>query len=145
MSKHAGMEAFVQSDKLLDSTQPIAQNAVTASVEFCEKAATVAQEGAKALTEIVDAAWTNAKILNEKTLRNASTKMGAALSAARGIAGAKSPLEIGQIQAEFIQNAVTIAGEQCKELFDLSTRATQQVLGAVQAAATKSFVSTKQS
>jgi hypothetical protein len=143
MSKHAGTEGFVHAEKFFDGARPIAEKAVTVSAEFCQKAATAAQEGAKALAEIVDAAWTNTKILNDKVLQNTTTNVGAALTAAREMAAAKSPLEMGQIQTEFIQRAVGKATEQSREFFDLSTRATQQVLETVHAAAAKSLMAKK--
>jgi len=143
MSKHTATEGFTPAEKLFNGAQPIAEKAVTVSAELCEKAATAAQEGAKALTEIVDAAWTNTKMLNEKVLQNATANVGAALTAAREMAVAKSPVEIGKIQTEYIQMAVGKATEQSREFFDLSTRATQQVLETLHAAAAKSLKSNK--
>lgn len=133
MSKHDARETFVE------GAQPIAGKALASSKELCEKAATIAQESVKAITEIVDATWTNTKVLNEQALKNATANVTAALAAAQEMAAAKSLFQMGQIQTDYIQNAAGKATEQTREFFDLTTRATQQVLETVQAAAAKSL------
>ena len=139
MNKPSGKETFAHAEQFFASSQPIAEHAVASSKEFCEKTAAIAQESAKTVSEIVDAAWANTKILNEKALQNMTVNLNAALAVAQEVAGAKSIYDIGRIQAEYVQKSAGHATEQAREFFDLSRQATQRVLETVQAAAAKSF------
>src|SRR5262245_17347785 len=99
MNQPVAKEAFAQADKLFRDTfsastvLAIAEKTVTTSKEFYEKAAAAAQDGAKALTEIADAAWGSTKLLNEKLAQNLTANVDAAFSAAQRLA------EIGKIQS----------------------------------------------
>jgi hypothetical protein len=145
MNQAVGKQAFEQAEKLFrDTFNPgnmlaFAEKTVTTSKEFYEKAAAAAQDGAKALTEIADAAWGSTKMLNEKLVQNLSANVDAAFTAAQQLAGAKSLPEIGKIQSEFVQKLSVQATEQTKEMVDLSTRATQHLFEKAQAAASKSI------
>ena len=98
-----------------------------------------AHDGAKALTEIADAAWGSTKLLNEKLAQNLTANVEAAFAAAQQIAAAKSLPEIGKIQTEFVQKLSVQTTEQTKEMVDLSTRATQHLFEKAQAVASKSM------
>jgi len=145
MNQPVAKEAFAQADKLFRDTfsastvLAIAEKTVTNSKEFYEKAAAAAQDGAKALTEIADAAWGNTKLLNEKLAQNLTANVEAAFTAAQQLASAKSLPEIGKIQSEFVQKLSAQATEQTKEMVDLSTRATQHLFEKAQAAASKTI------
>jgi hypothetical protein len=145
MNQAVAKEAFDRADKLLRDTfnagnvQAFAEKTVTTSKEFYEKAAVAAQDGAKALTEIADAAWGSTKMLNEKLAQNLSANVNAAFAAAQQLAAAKSLPEISKIQTEFVQKLSAQATEQTKEMVDLSTRATQHLFEKAQAAASKSM------
>ena len=145
VNQEFGKQAFDQAEKLFkdarvpENVQAIAQQGVAASKELYSKAAAAAQDGAKAMNEIADTAWGSTKMLNEKIAQNLTANAEAAFSAAQAIANAKSLPEIAKLQSEFVQKFAAQATEQTKELFDLSTRATQHLFEKAQSAATKSF------
>ena len=145
MNQPVGKQAFDQAEKLFRETfnpghvLALAEKTVTTSKEFYEKAAAAAHDGAKALTEIADAAWGSTKLLNEKLAQNMTANVAAAIAAAPQIAAAKSLPEIGKIQTEFVQKLSVQTTEQTKEMVDLSTRATQHLFEKAQAVASKSM------
>jgi hypothetical protein len=145
MNQAVGKQAFDQAEKLFrDTFSPgtmlaLAEKTVSTSKDFYEKAAAAAQDGAKALTEIADAAWGSTKMLNEKMAQNLTANVDVAFAAAQQLASAKSLPEIGKIQSEFVQKLSAQATEQTKEIVDLSTRATQHLIEKAQAAASKSI------
>jgi phasin family protein len=145
VNQEFGKQAFGHAEKLFkdarvpENVQAIAQQGVAASKEFYSKAAAAAQDGAKAMNEIADAAWGSTKMLNEKIAQNLTANAEAAFSAAQAIATAKSLPEIAKLQGEFVQKLAAQATEQTREFLDLSTRATQHLLERAQSAATKSF------
>lgn len=145
MNQAVGKQAFNQAETLLrDTFSPgsmlaFAEKTVSTSREFYDKAAAAAQDGAKALTEIADAAWGSTKMLNEKMAQNLTANVDVAFAAAQQLASAKSLPEIGKIQSEFVQKLSAQATEQTKEIVDLSARATQHLFEKAQAAASKSI------
>jgi hypothetical protein len=145
MNQPVAKEAFAQADKLFRDTfsastaLALAEKTVTTSKEFYDKAAAAAQDGAKALTEIADAAWGSTKLLNEKLAQNLTANVEAAFTAAQQLAAAKSLPEIGKIQSDFVQKLSAQATEQTKEMVDLSTRATQHLFEKAQAAASRTI------
>ena len=149
MNQPVGKQAIDQAEKLFRETfspghvLALAEKSVTTSKEFYEKAAAAAHDGAKALTEIADAAWGSTKLLNEKLAQNLTANVEAAFAAAQQIAAAKSLPEIGKIQTEFVQKLSVQTTEQTKEMVDLSTRATQHLFEKAQAVASKSMKSMK--
>src|SRR5262245_38070606 len=102
MNQAVGKQAFEQAEKLFRDTfnpghmQAFAEKTVTTSREFYEKAAAAAQDGAKALSEIADAAWGSTKLLNEKLAQNLTANVDVAFAAAQQLAAAKSLPEIGK-------------------------------------------------
>ena len=100
MNQPVGKQAFDQAEKLFRETfnpghvLALAEKTVTTSKEFYEKAAAAAHDGAKALTEIADAAWGSTKLLNEKLAQNMTANVAAAFAAAQQIAAAQSLPEI---------------------------------------------------
>ena len=104
-----------------------------------DKSAAAAQDGAKAVTEIAEAAWGSTKMLNEKVAQNLTANFEATFAAAYAVATARSLPEMARLQRDYIQTLTAQAAEQTKEFVDLSTRASQDVLEKVQSAATKSF------
>jgi phasin family protein len=145
VNQEFGRQAFDHAEKLFkdarvpENVQAIAQQGVAASKELYSKAAAAAQDGAKAMNEIADTAWGSTKMLNEKIAQNLTANADATFSAAQAIANAKSLPEIAKLQSEFVQKFAAQWTEQTKELFDLSTRATQHLFEKTQSAATKSF------
>lgn len=132
-------ERFFKDAHVCENMQAAAQKGVAATQEMYAKTAAVAQDGAKAFTEIADTAWSSTKILNEKIVQNVTANFEAAFAAAQKIATANSLPEIMKLQSEYFQKFVAQATEQTKEFVDLSTRATQHVFEKAQSATTKSF------
>ena len=89
--------------------------------------------GADSLGKVnVEAGEFNAKLFDH-TIANTE----AAFSAAQSIAQAKSPVEAIQLQAQYMQSQFAKAGEQTKELFELSTKAAQKSVEDLSGAAKK--------
>lgn len=145
MNQQSGKHAFDQAQGLFNGThvpenmQAVAQQGVAATQEMYAKTAVAAQDGAKALTEIADTAWSSAKILNERIMQNVKTNFEAAFTTAQKIATAKSLPEIMKLQSEYFQKFVAQTTEQTKEFVDLSTRAAQHLFEKTQSATSKSF------
>jgi len=148
MNQQFGKQAFDQAERFFkdahvpENMQAFAQQGVAATQEMYAKTAAVAQDGAKAFTEIADTAWGSTKMLNDKVAQNVTINFEAAFEAAQKIATAKSLPEIMKLQSEYFQKFFAQATEQTKEFVDLSTRATQLVFEKAQAATSKSFKST---
>lgn len=145
MNQYIRYQGFDEAEKLLkqgfapETVQAFAERTVATSKDFYEKAAGVAQDGAKAFTEIAETAWGSTKLLNEKVAQNIAANTEAVFTFAQAITAAKSLPEIGKIQADFVTKFAARAAEQTKEFADLSTRATQHILEKAQTAAAKGF------
>jgi hypothetical protein len=145
MSQQLAKHAFDQADKLLrdlpmpTNLQAVAGQSVIASRKIYDKGAAVAQDGAKAVTEIAEAAWSSTKMLNEKVAQNLTANFEATFAAAHAIAAARSLPEMAKLQSDFIRRLTAQSAAQTKEFLDLSTRASQHVLEKVQSAAAKPF------
>ena len=72
-----------------------------------------------------------------KLFDNTIVNTEAAFGAAQSIAQAKSPVEAMQLQAQYLQSQFAKAGEQTKELFELSTKAAQKSVEDLGGAASK--------
>jgi hypothetical protein len=132
-------ERFFKDARIPENVQALAQQSVAATQEIYAKTATVAQDGAKAITQIADTVWGSAKILNEKLVQNVTANFEAAFTVAHSIATANSLPEIAKIQSEYLQQIAAQTTKQTKEFFDLSTRTTQHVFEKVQDATTHPF------
>ena len=141
MNKATSQQAFASAERLFaevrmpENVQALAQQGLAHSKELFTKTSLVAQDGAKAMTEIADTAWGSTKMLHEKLVQNAQANAEVVFGHAYAIASAKSLPEIAKLQTELLQKLSAQAGEQTKEFFDLSTRASQHMLEKVQAAA----------
>lgn len=132
--------AFEQADKLFKdflvpwNFQALANQGVTSSKEFYERTAAATQDGARALTQIADIAWSCTKILNDKLAQNLAGNVEATFTAAHAIATAKSLPEMARLQRDFIHKLTAQAMGQVMGLVDLSTGASQHVLEKMQTA-----------
>src|SRR5262245_23086272 len=138
MSQQFGKHVFDHASKLFKDAvvqkdfQALSEDAVAATKGFYDQATAAALEQTKALTDIADAAWSSTKMLNEQVAQNVISNIEATFAAAQRMAGAKSLPEIAKLQREFVQRFAGQSMQQTTELFDLSTRATQNVLEKVQ-------------
>jgi len=145
MTQQFGKHVFDQASKLFKDAvvqknfQALSENAVATSKGFYDQATAAALGQTKALTDIADTAWGSTKMLNEQVAQNVISNIEATFAAAQLMSGAKSLLEIAKLQREFLQNFAAQSMQQTTELFDLSTRASQNVLEKIQALNAKSF------
>jgi len=145
MTQQFGKHVFDQASKLFKDAvvqknfQALSENAVAASKGFYDQATAAALNQTKALTDIADTAWGSTKILNEQVAQNVISNIEATFAAAQLMSGAKSLPEIAKLQREFLQNFAAQSMQQTTELFDLSTRASRNVLEKIQALNAKSF------
>ena len=145
MTQQFGKHVFDQASKLFKyaivqkNFQDLSENAVAASKGFYDQATAAGLEQTKVLTDIADTAWGSTKMLNEQVAQNVISNIEATSAAAQLMAGAKSLPEIAKLQRDFFQKFAAQSMQQTTELFDLSTRASQNVLEKVQALNAKPF------
>ena len=145
MTQQFGKHVFDQANKLFKDAvvqknfQALSESAVAASKGFYDQATAAGLEQTKVLTDIADTAWGSTKMLNEQVAQNVISNIEATFAAAQLMAGAKSLPEIAKLQREFVQKFAAQSMQQTTELFDLSTRASQNVLEKVQALNAKPF------
>lgn len=131
--------AVAKEARIPENVQAIAEESVAKTHEAFTKLSAVAKDNAKAVEEVVLAAQAGAKAVAEKVLHNTTANTEAAFDAARAIARAKTLPEAARLQVDFVQQQLTVASQQTKELFELGTKVAQQTFQTVNAAATKSF------
>lgn len=122
-----------------ENFQAFAQESVAKTRQAYDKLSTVAKDQAKATEEFLLATQAGAKAIGARVLDNAATNTEAVFDAAQAIAQAKSLPEAARLQAEFVQKQLAVAGEQTKDLFELSTRMAQQAFQIGNQVAAKSF------
>lgn len=116
-----------------------AQESVAKTREAYDKLSSVARDQAKAAEEFMLATQAGAKAISTRVFDHAAANTDAAFDAAQAMAKARSLPEAVRLQGEFVQKQLAVAGEQTKELFELSARVTQQALQTANEAAAKSF------
>lgn len=131
--------AAAKDARIPENVQAMAEEGVAKTREAYAKFNAVAKDNVKVLEDVFVAAHAGAKSIGEKVLRNTEANTEAAFAAAQSIARAKTLPEAIQLQTNFVQQQLTVAGAQTKELFELSTKVAQQTFQMVNAAATKSF------
>lgn len=122
-----------------ENMQAFAQESVAKTREAYDKLSVVAKDQAKATEEFLLATQAGAKAIGARVLDNAAANTEAVFDAAQAIAKAKSLPEAARLQAEFMQRQFAAAGEQTKDLFELSTRVAQQAFQIGNQVAAKSF------
>lgn len=125
--------------RIPENVQAFAIDSVSKSREAFDKIAHVAQDQAKAAEELLIATQAGAKTIGGKIVENTARNTYAVFDAAEAMARARSLPEAMQLQAQFMQQQVALAGAQTKELFELSTRVAQQTFETINATAAKSF------
>jgi hypothetical protein len=122
-----------------DNVQAMVADGVAKTREAYEKATVVAKDQAKVAEDIMLAGQAGAKTIGAKLIENTTVNAEAAFDAAQAMARARSIPEAARLQAEFMQKQMAAASAQTRELFELSTRMTQQAFESFNVAATKSF------
>jgi hypothetical protein len=122
-----------------ENVQAFAEESVAKAREAYEKLSVVAKDQAKIAEEMLLATQAGAKAFGAKVLDNAAANTDAVFDAAQAIAKARSLPEAARLQADFVQKQFAIAGEQTRELLELSNRVARQALDTANQAAMKSF------
>ena len=125
--------------RIPENVQSFAEDSVAKTREAYAKMSSAAQDGVKAMQEIMLAAQAGAKSFGDKILHNTTTNAEAAFDAAEAMARAKTVPEMARLQATFVQQQLATASAQTKELFELSNKIGRQTLESMNAAASKTF------
>jgi len=125
--------------RIPENLQAFAVDSVSKSRVAFDKLSTVAKDQAQVAEELAIATQAGARTIGGKLIENTAKNAHAAFDAAEAIAKARTLPEAMQLQAQFVQQQLAIAGAQTKELFDLSTRVAQQTFETLNATAAKSF------
>lgn len=139
------MFAAAKDARIPENVQQIAEDGVQKTREIYSRMNSAAKDSVKVLEDVMLASHVGVKTLSEKVLSNTAANTEAVFDAAQSIARAKTLPEAGRIQAEFVQQQMAIASAQMKELFELSTKLSQQTFETMNQAATRSFEQFKKS
>ncbi len=143
MNQQIVQQAFDTSEKLPDVASAIGASRVRAGQniafarECYDMSTSSAQEGAKALAEVVETIWGSAKLLQMRMLQNMAVHANVLFMAAHAITQAKSVPEVVQLQSELCLQGLMTTSDQAKEFVDLSARASQHVIETTLNAATR--------
>ena len=133
------MFAAAKDARIPENVQAFAEDSVAKTREAYSKMNAAAQDGVKAVQEIMVAAQSGAKTFSEKLLHTASVNAEAAFDAAEAMAKAKTVPEMARLQATFLQQQLATASAQTKEFFELSNKIGRQTLESMNAVASKTF------
>jgi hypothetical protein len=131
--------AAAKEARIPENVQAFAEDSVAKSREAYSKMNAAAQDGVKAMQEIMLAAQAGAKSFGEKMLHTASVNAEAAFDAAEAMAKAKTVPEVARLQATFVQQQLATASAQTKEFFELSSKIGRQTLESMNSVASKTF------
>lgn len=135
-------EQFVNAAKdarIPENLQAFAEESVNRSRETYGRLTAAAKDQAKVAEEVMLASQAGARVIGSKILENTVANADAAFDAAASVARSKSVVEAARLQSEFMQKQFAVASAQAKELFELSTRVTQEAITTMSSAATKTF------
>jgi len=129
----------VKDGRIPPNVRAIAEGGVAKTRMTYSKMNSMTKDGMKAFEDVIDTAHSGAKIIGEKILSNTEASVEAALDAAQAVARAKSLPEAASLQANFMQQQLTLAGAQAKEIFDLSAKVAQQTFESMNSARMKAL------
>lgn len=130
---------FDKQMRIPENIQVYMQDSFSKARDSYEKATVYTKGSMEALEEAVVATQTNANKIGEKVLRNVEANAEAAFEVAHALARAKTLPEFARLQSDFLQQQMSAASAQSKELFELSTKMTQQTFATLSSAVAKSF------
>ena len=125
--------------RIPQNVQVFAVDSVARTREVVGKMTLAAKDNAKAVEGFVMQAQAGAKTIGEKLMNNTVANTEAAFDAAAAIARARSLPEAAKLQADFMQQSMTMMSNQTKELFDLSGKVFRDTVESFNAAASKSI------
>jgi phasin len=131
--------AAAKDARIPEQVQAFAEDSVSKARETYGKINTVAKDGAKVMEEVMVTAHAGAKSISDKVMKNTELNTEAVFEAAQAMARAKTLPEVIRLQTSFVQQQMTAAGAQSKELFELSAKVAQQTFESLNTAATKTF------
>jgi hypothetical protein len=143
MNQQIVQQAFDTFEKRPDVASAIGASRVSAGQniafarECFDMSTSSAQEGAKALAEVVETIWGSTKLLHMRMLQNMAVHANVLFMAAHAITQAKSVPEVVQLQSELCLQGLMTTSDQAKEFVDLSARAGQLVIETTLNAATR--------
>ena len=108
--------------------QSMMQAGLDQSREALLKSIAAAQEGAQTLSRANPLASQETAGLTKRAFEQAIDMTEAAYKVAQSVSTAKTPAEIAQIQAEFIQAQFAKMGDYTRELIDLSTKVASKAM-----------------
>lgn len=129
--------------QLPEQLQTMAHDGLAKSRDVALQSIAVAKDGAEAFGKACPVAPKEASALTAKAFAQVIENTESAYEVAQSIARAKSPVEVAQLQAKYMQNQFSRAGEQAKELFELSTKLAQSTGDGMGQLAAKSGVAFK--
>lgn len=106
--------------------QTAVQDGLAKTREMTIQSIAAAKDGAEALGKASPVASKETGALTSKAFEQVLENTEAAYAAAQSIFRAQSPIEAAQLQAKYMQAQFARAGEQFKELFELSTKVAQK-------------------
>lgn len=133
------MFSVAKEARIPENVQAMAEESVAKTREAFEKMTTVAQDNAKVVEEMLLASQAGTKSITEKVMQNVSVNTEAVFDAAEAVARAKTLPEAARVQADFMQQQMSVATAQTKELFELYTKVSKQTFETMNEAATKSY------
>jgi phasin len=133
------MFAAAKDARIPEQFQAFAEDSVAKTRDVYAKMNSAAKDGVKVIEDVMLAAHAGAKTIGEKVLRNTEANTEAAFEAAHAIARAKTFPEAARLQTTFFQQQFAAAGNQTKELFELSAKVAQQTFESMNSAASKTL------
>src|SRR3989304_1796166 len=116
------MLAAAKEARIPENVQAFAEDSVAKTREAYGKLSSAANDGAKAMQEIMLVAQAGAKSFGDKLLHTATVNAEAAFDAAEAMARAKTVPEMARLQATSFQPQPPPASSHPKEFFDLSNK-----------------------
>ncbi len=141
MSDHLNKQfADLFKGALPEQVQTMVQDGLAKSREITVKSISAAKDGAAMLGKSSPVANAEANELAAKAFDQVLENTEAAYAAAQSMVLAKSPIEMAQLQAKYMQAQFARAGEQTKALLDLSSKVAHKTAEGVSQMAAKSGV-----
>jgi len=137
------MMASMKNMQVPENVQALAEDAVTRGREAYDRVSEATKENTKAMEEVTTVATANAKSMNERMLDLMTANTSAAFDAAEAMIKSRTLPEAARIQADYMQQAMTQATEQTRELYELGSNATRETVEVVSAAASKNMEAVK--
>lgn len=132
-----------QGIKMPTDIQGMSGDAVKQARESYAQLETISKEITKAMEQVSTTAQKSSLVLSDKITDNVKENTDAVMQAVTKITAAKSIPEAITAQTEFVQAQMTKAGEQSKELYELSTKVAQDAADQFNKAATKAMNTSK--